>query len=80
MFGVFLDSKLQNVLQNIGVGMGQARWAIAHPLLKVGGPAIGFGPPTFLEAPFLNLDPFSSPQVYVTERLLVSLGLDMLTQ
>ena len=61
----------------IGVGMGGARWAIAYPLLKVGGPAIGFGPPTFVEAPFLNLDPFSSPQVYVTERLC--LGLDMLT-
>ena len=36
----------------IGVGMGGARWAIAHPLLKVGGPAIGFGPPTFRRGPF----------------------------
>ena len=37
--------------------MGGARWAIAHPLLKVGGPAISFGPPTFRRGPFPKFSP-----------------------
>ena len=41
----------------IVVGVGGARWAIAHPLLKVGGPAIGFGPPTFPKGPFAKFSP-----------------------
>ena len=31
----------------IGVGMGGARWAIAHPLLKVGGPGLWLWPTHF---------------------------------
>ena len=37
--------------------MGGAGWAIAHPLLKVGGPAIGFGPPTFRRGPIPKFGP-----------------------
>ena len=49
--------KYGNIPKVIGVGMGGARWAIAHPLLKVGGPAIGFGPPTFRRGPFPKFGP-----------------------
>ena len=45
----------------IGVGMGGASWATAHPLLKVGGPTIGFGPPTFRKGPFAKFSPVFSP-------------------